>query len=213
VTIPTDYTTLQTAVEADLSRSDLTAELPNFIEKGERFLNRRLRMNEMRQTATISPGDNDDTVALPTRYLDVISMRYDDDDWPITKVAVEELDELKDATATRPEHYSITDQIEFSSPQDAARTLTMRYWKGWDIAADDTNTLLTNEPDVYLYAALAASISKTGTHARGEEWKKFLAQTISDLNHAAARTRRRNQARVDHSLVRRARRFNIERGY
>ena len=76
MTIPTTYAELQTAIAADLSRSDLTAELPNFINKGEAVINRRLRSLAMEtRLTTLSLTAAADSIALPAGYLENFGLR------------------------------------------------------------------------------------------------------------------------------------------
>ena len=55
----TTYATLQTAIANFLARSDLTAQIPDFITMAEARMNRELetRAQEKRSTATLVAGD------------------------------------------------------------------------------------------------------------------------------------------------------------
>ena len=81
MTVPTTYATLQTAIEEDLARSDLTAELPNFINKGEAILNRELRLMTMETASSETLAADADTLSLPTGFLEHINLRFSSDNW------------------------------------------------------------------------------------------------------------------------------------
>ena len=57
-----------------------------------------------------------------------------------------------------------------------------------------------------------ASLSRTGSHPRGEGWVQFLKKAIKDVKRVDGRTRRQRLNRVDPALVRTGR-FDINRGY
>lgn len=212
MTVPTNFTTLKTAIEEDLARSDLTAELPNFINKGEAILNRRLRLMSMETTAALTLSSAASTISLPTGFLEHIDMSYDTDNWQPTQVSWSDLGSLESTASGRPEVFAIGANIAFNQTADQAYSLTQRYFKAWDIAADTTNSLLTSHPDVYLYAGLVGSISRTGPHPRADVWARLLEEAIGGLTRVDGRTRRNRVMRVDTALTR-GRRFNINRGY
>ena len=212
MTVPTNFTSLKTAIEEDLARTDLTAELPNFVNKGEAILNRRLRLLSMETTASLTLSASASTISLPSGFLEHIGLRYTTDNFVPPQVSFHDLDDLKTTASGKPEIYAIGANIEFNQTADQAYTLTQRYYKAWDIATDTTNTLLTNNPDVYLYAGLVASVSRTGPHPRAQEWLRFLTESIGELQRVDGRTRRQRITRVDPSLTK-SRNFDINRGY
>ena len=212
MTVPTNFTSLKTAIEEDLARTDLTAELPNFVNKGEAILNRRLRLLSMETTASLTLSASASTISLPSGFLEHIGLRYTTDNFVPTQVSFHDLDDLQTTASGKPEIYAIGANIEFNQTADQAYTLTQRYYKAWDIATDTTNTLLTNNPDVYLYAGLVASVSRTGPHPRAQEWLRFLTESIGELQRVDGRTRRQRITRVDPSLTK-SRNFDINRGY
>ena len=58
----------------------------------------------------------------------------------------------------QPINYTIDNEvIAFERPCDIAYDFTLRYQSGYDIAVTDTNNILTNYPDTYLFGALVES--------------------------------------------------------
>jgi len=214
MTVATDYTSLQTAIQEDLARTDLSAELPNFIQKGEANLNRRLRLLSMETTASVTLSSSAETASLPSGFLEDITLRYTSNNELLSSIPASSLDAIKSTTSGKPRYYTIGSSIEFERPSDSTYTLTHRYFKKWDIATDDTNTLLTDNPDVYLYAGLVAALTRTGNHPRGELWARELERAIMGLQKVDARTRRRGHLSVDRALQGASSYwYDINRGY
>ena len=212
--IPTTYSELKTTIEGRLARSDLTVYLPEFIETGEQEINRLLRTLNMETTdSTLSLQINTDSIALPTGFLEEISLMYNSDGLQPTKVSYEDLvDYFEVSTNTkRPLHYAIGSLIEFSVNSDSTRAMTMRYYKAWDLATDGSNALLTANPNLYILAGLYGSVEMTGPHPRSQIWEQRFYRAINELNLVSHRGRRGAKMRVDRSLQT-ARSFNINTG-
>lgn len=213
MTIPTNYSELQTAIEEDLSRSDLTAELPNFINKGEAVINRRLRNLAMEtKLTTLSLTAATAEIALPAGYLENFGLRYNDNNVKPTQLGIEKFEEhlgYPGVAVPYPRHFYIGDKIYFDRNATATVAMTMRYLKKWDIAADTTNALLTSDPDIYLYAGLVASLTKTGPHERGTVWAQAFDAAIRDMNTVAHRSRKNARLAADPALQR----TNVGTGY
>lgn len=216
MTVPTDFASLKTSIEGDLARSDLTSELADFIMKGEAILNRRLRIELMKTTDATNTSilSGASTMPLPTGYLEHISLRFTSDNDLLEQVDESELDELKVTSTGKPRYYTLgASTIEFDRTTDQAYNVKHRFYKAWDIATDDTNALLTAEPDLYIHAGLVGSLARTGSHARSGGWVDFLDTGIKDLMRVYGRSRRNRKLRVDTALLRQGRQFDINRGY
>ena len=83
----TTYSELQTAVTNRLGRSDLSSLITEFIALGEAELNKRLRLLQMQEVATVTLSASTDVASLPTGFLELMDMRYSDFDTPITQLA------------------------------------------------------------------------------------------------------------------------------
>lgn len=154
------YAELKTALADYLHRSNLTAKLPDFILTGEGRLNRELRMLDMIQTQTATLSTLVRTLALPTRYADKINFRINSPLYELIyrtpKQLEREMSEI--ATTGQPKFYTVTDTFEFDRLPDSAYSYTLKYYQGYKLAQDsDTNYLLTNYPQAYLYASMKAA--------------------------------------------------------
>jgi hypothetical protein len=65
----TNYTDLKATIASYLARSDLTAQIPDFIQLAETRLRRELRIRQMLKVVTTATVAGDSTVELPSDYL------------------------------------------------------------------------------------------------------------------------------------------------
>lgn len=154
--IPTTYAELQTEVIDWTKRDDQSGRVPLYIAMAESAMNARLRLRIMETTASLTLSSGNDYVALPTRFIQPISLVYTTSTEPLVQVDRDSLDAQYGVTG-RPHYYSISgSQIDFDKTADTNYTLTLRYVQKLDIATDLTNGVLTAAPFSYMYGALAA---------------------------------------------------------
>lgn len=178
----TSYTELQAAVKRWLHRGDLDAHIPDFISLGEARINRMLRLPLQQAVATINPSATDRYVALPTRYMELVTFADDQGD-PVQYVTAAQLEAAAaGATAGRPSYYRITSRIDFERVADATYNFTMVYKARLDLAADENNDMLSLHPDIYLYSALLAAAPYLNNDARIVTWGELLRAAIQEAN-------------------------------
>lgn len=181
------YSELSTALANYLHRDDLTARIPEFIAIGESYLNRKLRVKEMEESATITPSQSVRYVALPTGFMEAIAFTDSYGD-PLTEVDSEVLERLAYGIgAGRPYYYRISSRIDFEAVADTSYSFTMRYRKRLDLETDLTNSVLTNHPDCYLYASLMQS-SPYINDDRIMTWKGLMDEAIKAANSQSNRS-------------------------
>ena len=146
------YAQLKTAVASWLKRSDLTAVIPDFIALAEAQIRRDVRCRTMEQIATGTLAAS--TLALPTRFLEARNVALDG--WPQSYVTPQEFTEQTDWNAG---NYTVKGELFYF--QTASGDYSIDYWQSFAaLSADsDTNWLLTNAPDVYLFGALTEAMS------------------------------------------------------
>lgn len=209
------YAELQTAVANWLHRDDLTARIPEFIQIGEGVLNRKLRTVDMEVISTLTASTASRFLAFPANFAEMQSLYFTS---PRNEVVYIEpavfSDYIVDGASGFPTAYTIKDQIEFNLIPDAAYALEIRYLKQYDIAVESTNWLLTNYPELYLHAALAAAAFFVIDDSRLTTAKSLLSEGIEELNDSEARRRGNSMAymRCDDALNQ-SRPFNITLGY
>src|SRR5262245_30078978 len=152
----TNYTELKTAVQTWLDRQDLSANAADFITLAESRLNRilPLRMNWTDALLAGTPGSR--TLVLPGDFVEPIAL-FLTTFGPRTKLTPLVAGTFEYGTTNGvPSGWSINGgNIDLDVPCDQAHTFSLRYRKSFALSdAAPTNWLLTNHPDVYLFAAL-----------------------------------------------------------
>ncbi len=186
----TTYTELVAALDGAsgyLHRTDLTAKIPDFIRLAESKINRKLRLLLQEQESTLTASVGSRLMAVPTRFGTPIAL------WLTTYLPREEIiymnpERLPVTTTSSASMYYTIDgnYVATENPADIAYTYTFRYLTTFDIATTSTNTVLTDYPDVYIYGALAESVSITQDFDKLPIWTgKFdqaIKEAISDTN-------------------------------
>lgn len=156
----TNYAELGNSVADWLHRADLATQISDFITLAESEINAELlqmRRTKVDEALTINAGER--TVALPSRYIEPISLNLVISGQPNTELTYRQPQQLlinADIGATaRPFYWAINgDNIEFPNLSDDTYTLSFRMVKGLDLASTSTNAVLDAYPGLYLYGAL-----------------------------------------------------------
>jgi hypothetical protein len=199
------YTELQTAVANWMNRTDLTTRIPEFIAMGENGLNRKLRLLQQEDlwTATYDTSNTTGKVALPSGFVEMLTLSVkkssetDRDYEALIYKSPEDLILFYNTSASRPDYYTLRNELELNRLAGAAYTLRMHYLKKWDIAGDATNWLLTNHEDAYLFASLVAAEPYVKNDERVALWKAQLKEVVADLNLVDGRSRNRTEMTLD----------------
>lgn len=184
------YSDLQASIARWLRRTDLTSDIPDFITLFEAQANRAIRCREMvgRATATISseyeaaPGDFAGPRSFKLAQTPPTSLEWR---------SIDQMDEIADrysASGGSPVYYSIVGtEFRFLPVPSASLVGTLTYWKTIPALSDgaDTNWLLTNHPDVYLYGSLLQSAPFLKDDNRLVTWAAILKELIGDLNQSS----------------------------
>ena len=166
---------------------ELTATIPEYIDLGESYINRKLRVNEMEATSSIIVAPPNSYATLPVRFQEVISF-VDNNGENLNALTPEELAKTA-STIGKPGNYRISTRIDFDKTPGASYTYLLRYYKSLDIASDLTNTVFDNHPDIYIYSALIQASLYMKNNSRVMEWKGMLDGLIHDANWNASRTK------------------------
>lgn len=187
----TSYAELQAAAANWLVRGDLTARIPEFITLAEARLNRllRTRLAEVEVTVTTSPGAR--RAPLPPGFTEPLRL------WLACGETRTELPfrpaELIGPRGPMgaPQAWSVDGAwLVLDRPADAARTLILRMLRRYQLSeAQPANDLLTDSPDVYLFATLCEAAPFLRDVDLAGAYDRRLAQAIDDLNAKEARSR------------------------
>ena len=76
-----NYSDLQSTIASYLARTDLTVQIPDFIQLAETRLRRDLRIRQMLKVVTTATTPSDSTVELPSDFLQLLSQHSINHDW------------------------------------------------------------------------------------------------------------------------------------
>lgn len=177
------YSELQAAVADLLNRTDLTAQIPNWISLCEAALNRDLDCPQMQVTSTISITG--ETYPLPADFGGVKSLRINSGAGsPVEYVTPEILDDLAIMTGT-PTAYSISGGFFYFNPvPGSAVSARLRYRQLVPAlsATNPSNWVLARHSDVYLYGTAVHSAQYLQADDRLATWASLYGALVTDIN-------------------------------
>lgn len=154
------YSDLQQALADWLNRADLSQQIPDFIALAEGTLNTVIRSTYMVETSTVSVTGSSQKVAVPSDMIEPIYIQVTSSaSSPLEQVDPEQLIILRRArlrSSGVPRFFAVIGRnFEFAPIPATTTSLDVTFYqKIPSLAANSTNWLLTNYPDLYLYASL-----------------------------------------------------------
>ena len=188
----TSYSDLQAAVASYLARTDLTTQIPDFIQLAELRLRRELRLRQMLKVATTTTTANDSTVELPSDFLQMRDLHFNTS--PIATLKYDAPNVFYRNTYStisgKPTNYTVLAQeFQLAPIPDTNYTLQMLYYAAPPFlsSSNTSNVFLANCPDLLLYGALAEAAPYLMDDARLQTWASLYdrgiqALTVSDDN-------------------------------
>lgn len=176
------YTELQASVMAWMVRTDsvISARVPDFIRLGETRLFRRLRLSGMiSPTATLTVPAGQNWVALPDDWLAFKRLRTAAEP-KLNYLPADQLADLPgDGDATV---YSIEGRrFYYGQTPGANLAFTMAYYqRPAALSTTGSNWVLTENPDLYLYAALIEGWQFAQNSAKAGEYGTLFEKAVSD---------------------------------
>jgi hypothetical protein len=153
-----NYADLQASVAAWAHRTDLVAIIPDFVTMAEARISRDLRIRKQITSSTLVTVANTQSVALPTDWLEFENVSVaTSPSVQLTYVPVEHIDANFSSSYTdTPSCFTIEgDNILFAPTPDAAYNITAIYYARFpSLITNSTNWLMTNHPNIYLFACL-----------------------------------------------------------
>lgn len=189
-TPPTDYTALQAQIAAWLDRTDVTAQIPDFIALAEAEMKRRLRRSSTRATITISAEETslpDDVAELRSLHLTTGIPTVDRPMRNCTYAMLATSRAKHRGETGRPVDFAMMGQTLIVSPApDQTYTASIYYYRQLTPLADTpTNTILSEAPDAYLYGALLQAAPFLEHDIRIPTWQVKFKNAIEQLNQQA----------------------------
>lgn len=188
------YGDLKAALANWLTRGDLTARIPEFVELAEADIKRKLRRECARSALTASANP----ISLPA-WEELKAVRYNTTSYqyPLQIVTYATLADLRSVGTGRPSYAavvplasSVVSELHFDITPDTAYTLeAIGYLAVGSILGADGNTsvTLTKSPDIYLYGSLIHSAPFLEHDDRLAMWRDLYESAIEDENNARER--------------------------
>lgn len=180
------YSDLKTSIASYLARSDLTAQIPDFIKFAEIRLRRELRIRQMLSVATLTATPGSQEITIPTDFLEAR-------DFIVNANPVQALNYVSPALYSRnsrgsqsgqPLDYTVLSTVFKLAPApDSDYSLSLTYYAAPAFLSDSnaTNAFLTNCPDILLYAALIEAEPFLMNDARINTWGTMFDRSLAAL--------------------------------
>jgi len=170
-----NYSGLKDAVASYLARSDLTNEIPVFIQLAENRLRRELRLRQMLKVSTTTTTANDSTVELPADFLEMRDLHLNTNPIAVLKYDTPNVfyRNTFSTISGKPVSYTVLAQeFQLSPIPDTNYTLQMLYYATppYLTNTNTSNVFLVNCPDLLLYGALAEAEPYLMNDGRLETW-------------------------------------------
>ena len=154
----TTYSELQTAVANWLNRSDLTSQIPEFIDLTEADIRTDLYDSQMETRAYATTSISSAYLAFPDDFRSIRRMQivYGGVEYLIEERTPSELARYDDSGTGLPRYFAVIgDQFQFWPAPDAGYRVEITYHKDVPALSDSntSNWLLTDAPNLYLYGA------------------------------------------------------------
>lgn len=182
----TDYSSLQTTIANYLARTDLTAQIPDFIRLAETRIRRELRIRQMMKSATTTTTGGDATVALPSDFLEVRDLIIQSN--PVRVISYVSPSVFSRNTRSTesgaPVDYTIlATEFKFAPIPDTNYTLEILYYAAPDYLSNTntSNVFLAVCPDLVLYGALIEAEPYLMNDARLQVWAGMYQKGVDAL--------------------------------
>ena len=186
----TNYGELQAAIKSYLyNRKDLDAQIQTFISLSEKKMFRLLRApeNERLVQTVVPDGQSTPSYTEPDDYLELKFLTMDGN--PLTRISDLELKTrlANDAAPGFPSLFGrVLKEYIFWRVPDSNYTLDFYYWTDFSdtplVDDADTNAILLEYPDLYLYGALLEAMPFLVDDARIGTWSTFYISTLESAN-------------------------------
>ena len=180
----TNYTSFVTVVENYLARTDLSSQIPDFIQMAQYRMTRDLRTQKMLSSTTLSLSAS--TVAFPTDILEVREIHIQGN--PVIRLEYQSPDLFfRDGQTTfsgMPHYFTmINSNFQFAPAPDSTMTLSLLYYAQPTFISTTTasNIYLVNYPDALLYATLAEAEPYLINDARIATWSALYDRAIANI--------------------------------
>mgnify|MGYP003630957028 FL=1 len=184
------YTELKASIANFLNRDDLTATIPDFISLAESSINNEIRHWRM-ETRAETTLDGQFT-GIPTDWLSTIRFHLTGNGTSslefMSLATIQNSRAARNDSAGTPTNYSLNSgQFELMPTPDGEQSAILMYYAKIPTLSDsnETNWLLTNYPDIYLYGALLHSAPYLKEDERASTWAALYTAAVMRVNNAS----------------------------
>jgi hypothetical protein len=181
----TTYAELKSAIADFLDRQDMTTAIPTLISAAEARISRDL--SHWKQEKRVNTAFDERYELVPNDMIEAVSLQHSDGG-RILMMSATEMQDRRGATENqvgKPTSVRLTaGQFELYPTPDEAYNVTLLYRARIPALTDTvtTNWLLTDAPDVLLFASLALSAPYLKDDARLTVWAALYQSAIDSLN-------------------------------
>lgn len=182
-----DYSTLKSTIAAYLARTDLTAQIPEFISLAELRLQRDLRIRQMLKVSTTTAVGGTATVSLPADFLEMREIHLNTN--PVQTLAFEAPRNFYQnplvMLSGRPKVYTVlATEFQFAPIPDSDYTVQMLYYARPPALSttNASNVFLANTPDALLYASLGEAEPYLMNDARLQTWAAMYQKAVDAIS-------------------------------
>ena len=204
---------LKTAVQNWRDRQDaaFTDRTGEFVSLAEARLNDMVPVRLAEGDTTLTGTVDSRSISLPSDFLEPIALfrTTGGDQYQLAPVIAGTYE--LNTTSGWPEAWMINgSNIDLDKPCDQAHTFLFRYRKRlFDLATTDPNWLLTNHPDVYLFATLVEACGFEGDDTGFALYEARLQKAMRRVRWVEARSKSIANLRVDAALATGGGAYNI----
>lgn len=180
------YSDLQDTVASYLARSDVTDQIPVFIKFAEIRLRRELRMRQMLTTATLTTTASDNTLTIPSDFLEARDIYVSGNpNQSMEYVAPNVMSRsMRSTFAGKPSIYTVIgNDFQIAPIPDTVYTVKVLYYAAPDYLSDsnETNTFLTEVPELLLYASLIEAEPYIMNDPRLSTWISMYEKAVNQI--------------------------------
>jgi hypothetical protein len=186
------YNALKLSIAGHLDRDDLNGFIDDFIDVAESAHRRDVRIRQMLVREPITIGSR--FVPLPSGILETLALRcLTNPPTVLRELSMFEMLNSRRTSAGIPQYFALYgDEIEFDVEISQPIEGEIIYYKTLEPLSDTnpSNALLQISPDVYLYAALAASAPYLMNDERIQIWGGLYGAAVAGLDRVNLASRR-----------------------
>jgi hypothetical protein len=180
------YEDFQSVVATYLQRANLTAQIPLFIQLAETRLGNLIKTfpQQVALPYSLIPAQGTNVISLPSDFGALIRATYNNK--PLQYVSPEQMD-LYNTTIHKHEFTIVGSNFFLQTLVDGSSTLTLYYYQALQGLSDnnESNWVLEDYPNIYLYATLLEAAVYMMDDERLPTWTQMLEEAITEATDAA----------------------------